>query len=92
MKTYIFPLNYDYSPKLFGIFEYKTLIPISIFGFIFFQILSLFQITLTTRLTIFITVFIPIFLLFNTKIHKEPLFHFILCIIKHYLFSGTYQK
>lgn len=92
MKTYIFPLNYDYSPKLFGIFEYKTLVPLAILGFIFFKVLELFQLTLVTRLTIFTTIFIPTFLLFNTKIHKEPLFHFILCIIKHFLFSGTYKK
>ena len=92
MKTYIFPLNFDYSPKLLGIFEYKTLVPLAIFAFIFSNILKLIPITLTTKITIFIVIFIPLFLLLNTKVHKEPLIHFIFCIIKHFLFCGTYKK
>ena len=92
MKTYIFPLNYDYSPKFLGVFEYKTLAPLAVLAFVFANILKLFQLSLTTKITIFITIFIPLFLLVNTKIHKEPLIHFIFCIIKHFLFSGTYTK
>ena len=92
MKTYIFPLNFDYSPKFLGMFEYKTLAPLAIFGFIFANILKLVEVTLTAKITIFLTIFIPLFLLLNTKIHKEPLLHFIFCIIKHFLFCGIYKK
>lgn len=92
MKKYIFPLNYDYSSKFLGIFEYKVLVPTAILAFIFGYTLKFIPLALTTKITIFTVIFIPLFLLLNTKIHKEPLIHFIICIVKHFLFCGTYKK
>lgn len=90
MKTYIFPLNFDYSNKFLGMFEYKTLTPTCILGVILAIIISKICENTLNGIVIFIIVFLPLFLLANTKIFNEPLISFILCIIKHYLTCGTF--
>lgn len=88
--TYFFPLNYHYSAKLFGIIEYKLLIPLSIYGIILYTILSFFTITIFVKTTIFIIFFLPIALLLNSKINSEPFYLFVLAIIKHYVKGKKY--
>ena len=90
MFTFIFPFNYDYSTKFLGIFEYKICFPFCIIAFILALILSKFEIPLMTSIYIYILGFLPCFLLANSTIQKEPLIFFIICIIKHYLFSCVY--
>ena len=92
MKKFLFPLNFDYSSKFLGIFEYKILIPFCVFGFIFGYGLSLFNFSLIIKINIFIIVYFPLFLLANTKIFNESLISFLFCIIKHYIIAGIYQK
>lgn len=90
MFTFIFPFNYDYSSKFLGVFEYKICFPFCIIGFILGLILSKLEVSAMTCIYIYLLGFLPCFLLANSTIHKEPLIFFIICIIKHYLFSGIY--
>lgn len=90
MRTFIFPFNYDYSPRFLGIFEYKICLPFCIIAFIFAIVLSKLEVSLLTSIYFFILVFLPTFLLANSTIHKEPLFHFLICILKHYIYSNKY--
>ena len=72
MKKYYFPLNFNYSNKLFGIIEYKLLIPISIFSLLIIFILSFFTFSFFTKFGIFITLILPPTLLLNTSFNNEP--------------------
>lgn len=84
MKKYIFPLNYVYLSKLFGIIEYKILLPIAILGLILFLILSISNFSFFVKTGIFISIFLPSFLIFNTSVNHEPFYLFIISVIKHY--------
>ena len=84
MKKYFFPFNFEYLSKLFGIIEYRLLVPLIIFAIILGLIISLFNFSILTKLGIFITIFLPIFLLFNTSVNHEPFYIFLLCLIIHY--------
>lgn len=90
MKKYIFPLNFDYLSKLFGIIEYKLLIPLILFAVLLILILSLFNLSFFAKFGIFISIFLPVFLLFNTEVNHEPFYIFIFCLISHYLKAGKY--
>ena len=90
MFTFIFPFNYDYSTKFLGIFEYKICFPFCILAFVLALILSKLEVPLMISLYIYILGFLPCFLIANSTIQKEPLISFIICIIKHYLFSCIY--
>lgn len=87
---FIFPFNYDYSSKFLGVFEYKICFPFCIIAFILALILSKLDVPIMTSIYIYILGFLPCFLLANSTIQKEPLISFIICIIKHYLFSCIY--
>lgn len=90
MKKYIFPRNFDYLTKLFGLIEYKLLIPLAIFAVILILILSLVNISIITKIGIFVSIFLPVFLLFNTNVNHEPFYIFIFCLIKHYQNASKY--
>ncbi len=92
MKKYIFPLNYDYSNKFLGIFEYRILTPFVIFGFVLARIISGLDIGMYTSINVFILTYFPLFLIANTTVYKEPLVLFLCCIIRHYIKAGKYVK
>ncbi len=90
MKKYFFPLNFDYSNKLFGIIEYRLLIPLCIIGFLLILILSFFKLSFFMKFGIFITIFLPITLLLNISINHEPSYLFLYSVILHKLNSNKY--
>lgn len=90
MKKYFFPLNYDYLSKLFGIIEYKLLLPLSLFGLFIILILSLFKLSFFVKAGIFISIFLPFFLIFNTSVNHEPFYLFVFSVIKHQQCANKY--
>ena len=88
MKTYHFPLNFDYSSKFLGIFEYKILTPFCVFGFILAFVISKFNLSIIQSINTFILIYFPLFFVASTKIYGEPLFNFLICIIRHLISSG----
>jgi len=89
-NKYFFPLNYHYSAKLLGIFEYKLLIPLMLYAFILYLILKPLMINIITKIILFILFFLPTTLLLNSKVNSEPFYHFIFIVVKHYLTSKKY--
>ena len=90
MKKYIFPINYDYANKLFGIIDYAILPGISIYGIILIIILALNKISLFLKIGIFLILFLPPTMLLSTSINKEPFYLFLYFVIKHEFTKGKY--
>ncbi len=90
MKKYIFPRNFDYANKLFGIIEYKLLIPLAIFALVFIYLLSFFSLSFFMQFGIFISIFLPLTLLLNISFNHEPSYLFLYSVIKHKFTSQKY--
>ena len=90
MKKYYFPLNYDESNKILGFFDYKLILPISIYGLLIAIIISFFSISFLYKIGFFLTLFLPAVFLINTSINKEPFYIFIFFVIKHHFSSHKY--
>lgn len=81
MTKYVFPLNYKYSEKLFGIIEYKVLLPLSIYAGTLLIFISNLKIDFFLAFGIFIILFFPPFLLSINTINGETIFSFIFAIL-----------
>ena len=90
MKKYIFPINYDFANKLFGIIDYAILPGISAYAVILIIILALIKTLLVIKIGIFLILFLPPTLLLSTSINKEPFYLFIFFVIKHQFTKGKY--
>lgn len=60
---FIFPQNYNFNTKLFGLLDYPTVIFNFILWFIIFIITKIFIIDLMTKIIIFIIICFPILLI-----------------------------
>lgn len=98
MDKYIFPLNYKYSAKLFGILDYKVLLPLSIYSALLLFLLYLFKLDFFISFGIFIVFVIPPFLLLSIGINQQPAISYILAVYnfhknsKLYLYKNDCQK
>ena len=89
-QKYFFPLNYNYSGKIFGIIDGKLLLPLALYGILLFIILRNIIIDIFIKIIIFIFLFLPVSLLLNSRVNSEPFYTFIFSIIKHILLSKKY--
>lgn len=79
---FIFPKNYDFKPKIFGIIDYSTaIIDVSI-GIILFLITNFFFKNLTIKIYFFISLYVPILLFSIIGIHKESFLNVFSYMIK----------
>ena len=92
MKSYHFPFDYRYSYKLFGIIEYKLLIPLFVYSLIVFLILSLFTLSFWIKSGIFCFLCLPPLLLLSTTIHQEPFYLFLWFMLKHHFSKHKYIR
>ena len=90
MKKYVFPFNYDQSNRIMGILEYKLILPLSLYGGILLILLSLFSLSIFTKIGIFTILFFPLALLLNTSIYGEPFYIFAFFVMKHLLSAHKY--
>ncbi len=60
--SFIFPKNYNFSFKLFGIFSYSSIFINLVYGFLLYFIISVFFHSFVVKFYIFIVLFIPVFL------------------------------
>lgn len=82
---FIFPQNYRFRPKLFGLFDYPTAIFNFIWWIIIFCITKLFSFDLLTKFIIFIITCFPILLISLFGFHQENIiyvFHYLLIFYK----------
>lgn len=84
---FIFPQNYNFKTKLFGILDYPTAIFNLIFGFIVFIITKFFIYDFLTKIIIFIIICFPIFLISIFGFHQENIIY-----VFYYLFLYIKSK
>lgn len=83
---FIFPQNYHFRNKFFGIFDYSTIIFNLIWDILIFLILNLFIHNLNIKISIFIILCFPLFLLSISGLNGENilivLYYFIKFLLK----------
>lgn len=72
---FIFPQNYKFNTKLFGLFDYPTAILNFIWCTIIFIITKLLMLDLLTKIIIFIVMCLPIFLISLFGFHQENIIY-----------------
>ena len=68
---FVFPKNYNFKPKLFGLIEYTTAIFDIITAIIIYYFINLFISDISIKIVVFISVFLPIMLTSVVGINKE---------------------
>ena len=87
---FIFPQNYSFNPKVFGIIEYSAAILDLIWGSLVFLITKLFIHTLSIKICIFIILFLPIFIFSIVGVQGENLIYFINYMFKYFIKQKIY--
>lgn len=87
---FIFPKNYDFKPKIFGIIDYSTaIIDISI-GIVLFLITNFLFNNITIKIYFFISLFLPILLFSIIGINKESFLNVFSYMIKFFKNQNIY--
>ena len=87
---FIFPKNYDFKSKLFGIFDYFTII-INIIYFLFiFSICNIFLSNLYIKIFIIISLCFPILILSIVGLNNENVFLVLIYILKYMIKPKLY--
>lgn len=88
--NFIFPKNYNFSFKLFGIFSYSAILINIIYGFLLYVFISFLFKTFIIKFYIFIIFFIPVFL-FSVLTHSnENIFLVLSYVIKFFIRPKLY--
>ncbi len=90
MDKFLFPLNYKYNTKLFGIIEYNILIPILIYTSIIVLLLYIFKIDFFISFGIVILATLPPLLLLSTKLNGQPPLSYFRAIIMYSVSQKVY--
>lgn len=87
---FIFPKNYDFKTKLFGVFDYLTLIINIIFDLFVFSVCNL--LFNNTNIIIFICVALcfPLLLLSIVGLNNENVFLVLIYVLKYFLKPKLY--
>ena len=80
---FIFPKNYNFKSKLFGIIDYSTAIINVIWYILVFFLLAILPILLTIKLCVFVLLCFPLFLFSIVGFHNENIFYVFLYMIKY---------
>lgn len=87
---FIFPKNFDFKSKLFGVFDYFTII-IDIIYFLFvFSLCNLFFSSLYIKTFIIISLCFPILLLSIVGLNNENIFLVLIYILKYFIRPKLY--
>ncbi len=73
---FIFPENYNFKNKLFGLFDYSTIIINLIWAFILFRISKILPFNFNIKISIFIIFYFPLFLFSLFGFNNENIFYF----------------
>lgn len=68
---FIFPKNYDFRPKIFGILDYSTAIIDVILGIIIYFLINIFVKNINIKINIFISLYLPVILFSILGINQE---------------------
>lgn len=70
---FIFPKNYNFKPKLFGIIEYTTAIIDAIIALLLYGLVNFLFTNITIKIYVFIGTFLPILLISILGINRESI-------------------
>ena len=87
---FIFPQNFNFKNKLFGIIDYPTMIFNLIYFLILLFICNLLIKNLTFKIIIIIFMYLPIFLLSVIDFNHENILYFFWYILKFYFKPKIY--
>ena len=87
---FIFPKNYDFNPKLFGVFDYSTIIINIIFDLFVFSDSNLLFSDLYIKIFIIISLCFPILILSIVGLNNENVFSVLLYIFKYFIRPKLY--
>lgn len=73
---FIFPENYNFKNKLFGLFDYSTIIINFTWAFILFRISKILPFNFNIKISIFIIFYFPLFLFSLFGFNNENIFYF----------------
>lgn len=79
---FIFPQNYNFKNKLFGFFDYSTVIINIIWAVLMFQIAKILPFNLNVKISVFITFYFPLLLFSIFGFNNENIFYFLSYMLK----------
>lgn len=80
--NFIFPENYNFKNKLFGLFDYSTVIINIIWAFLMFQISKMLPFSLNIKISVFIIFYFPLLLFSIFGFNNENIFYFLSYMFK----------
>ena len=87
---FIFPRNYNFKTKLFGVFDYFTIIINIIFAAFVFSFCNLFFTNINIKIFIFVSLCLPLFILSVVGLNNENIFLVLIYILKYFLSPKLY--
>ena len=87
---FIFPQNYQFKNKLFGIIDYSSLILNIIWGIFIYIFINLFFQNINIKIFIFILFFLPIFLFSIIGFNHENIIYIITYLYKYIINNKLY--
>jgi len=87
---FIFPKNYDFKTKLFGVFDYFTIIINIIFDLFIFSICNLIFTNINIKIFLCISLCFPLFILSIVGLNNENVFLVLIYVLKYFLRPKVY--
>ena len=87
---FVFPKNYDFKTKLFGVFDYLTITIDIIFSLFVFCICNLLFNNINLKIFIIISLCFPLFILSIVGLNNENVFLVLIYISKYFLKPKLY--
>lgn len=87
---FIFPQNYNFNSKIFGLIEYSAAILDLIWGGIVFIIINIFIKTLSTKIFTFIILFLPVLIFSAVGVQGESLIYYLTYMFKYLIKQKIY--
>ena len=80
--NFIFPENYNFKNKLFGLFDYSTVIINIVWAFLMFQLSKILPFNLNIKISVFIIFYFPLLLFSIFGFNNENIFYFLSYMFK----------
>ena len=87
---FIFPQNYSFKSKLFGVIDYSTLFLNVIWDFFMFCFLDLFNLNISIKISIFIIFCFPLFLFSIIGFNHENFIYVLTYLFKYFFNKKIY--
>ena len=87
---FIFPRNYDFKTKLFGVFDYLTIVINIVFDLFVFCVCNLIFNNINIKIFIFISLCFPLFILSIVGLNNENVFLVLIYVFKYFFKPKLY--